>query len=69
MHQTVETTDYDDLLTTGMHVQKVGGSFQHTGVIVADFFTTLGQRRMIVEFDPPVAGMLHIYRPDQLVRA
>lgn len=47
-------------------VKKVGGSFEHTGVIRAVFTTTHGADRVVVEFDPPVGGMLHIYRPDQL---
>lgn len=51
---------------TGKRVVKNGGSFQHTGVIVAEFTTTLGQPRVVLEFDEPVAGMLHIYRPDQI---
>ena len=47
-------------------VMKTGGSFQHSGVVVSEFKTTLGQDRIVVEFDAPVAGMLHIYRPDQV---
>lgn len=47
-------------------VMKTGGSFQHSGVVVSEFKTTLGQDRVVVEFDAPVAGMLHIYRPDQV---
>ena len=47
-------------------VRKVGGSFQHTGVVVAEFHTTAGELRIVLEFDAPVAGMLHIYRPDQV---
>ena len=50
----------------GRRVRKVGGSFQHTGTVVADFRTTAGERRLVLEFDPPVAGMLHVYRPDQV---
>lgn len=49
-----------------VRVRKIGGSFQHTGVVVAQFKTTAGEDRIVVEFDPPVAGMLHIYRPDQV---
>ena len=45
---------------------KVGGSFEHTGTIVAEFTTTRGDKRVVLEFDNPVSGMLHIYRPDQL---
>lgn len=50
----------------GNRVRKVGGSFQHTGTIRAVFTTTTGEWRIVVEFDPPVAGMLHIYRLDQV---
>ena len=48
-------------------VRKGGGSFQHTGVVVAEFKTTAGHDRIVLEFDEPVAGMLHVYRPDQVV--
>ena len=48
------------------HVVKVGGSFQHTGTIICEFLTTTGQPRVVLEFDEPVKGMLHIYRPDQV---
>lgn len=47
-------------------VRKIGGSFQHTGLVVAEFMTTSGERRIVLEFDAPVDGMLHIYRPDQV---
>jgi len=47
-------------------VRKIGGSFQHTGTIVAQFNTLAGEPRIVLEFDAPVAGMLHIYRPDQI---
>ncbi len=47
-------------------VRKTGGSFEHTGTVVADFLTTSGQRRIVLEFDTLVAGMLHVYRPDQV---
>lgn len=50
----------------GKRVRKIGGSFEHTGTVVAEFTTTAGNIRTVVEFDPPVSGMLHIYRPDQL---
>ena len=50
----------------GKRVMKVGGSFQHTGVVVAEFHTTAGELRIVLEFDAPVAGMLHVYRPDQV---
>ena len=48
------------------HVRKVGGSFEHTGAVVAEFKTTAGEPRIVLEFDAPVAGMLHVYRPDQV---
>lgn len=47
-------------------VRKTGGSFQHTGTVVAEFNTTAGEPRIALEFDAPVQGMLHIYRPDQV---
>lgn len=50
----------------GKRVRKSGGSFQHTGVVVAEFTTTTGEPRIVLEFDAPVAGMLHVYRPDQV---
>lgn len=48
------------------HVRKIGGSFQHSGTVVAEFKTTAGEPRIVLEFDAPVAGMLHVYRPDQV---
>ena len=50
----------------GKRVKKVGGSFQHTGVVVAEFTTTAGEPRIVLEFYAPVAGMLHVYRHDQV---
>lgn len=50
-------------------VRKIGGSFQHTGTVVAEFTTTAGEPRIVLEFDAPVAGMLHVYRPDQVEAA
>lgn len=47
-------------------VRKVGGSFQHTGIVVAEFTTMTGEPRIVLEFDYPTEGMLHIYRPDQV---
>jgi hypothetical protein len=54
------------MLKVNDKVEKIGGSFQHFGTVVAIFTTTLGQERIVLEFDKPVAGMLHIYRPDQV---
>jgi len=51
---------------TGRRVRKIGGSYQHTGTVVAHFRILSGQLRIVVEFDPPVQGMLHILRPDQV---
>ena len=50
----------------GKRVKKIGGSFQHTGVVVAEFTTTAGEPRIVLEFDAPVAGMLHVYQPYQV---
>jgi hypothetical protein len=47
-------------------VRKIGGSYQHTGTIVSEFTTTTGETRIVVEFDEPVKGLLHIFRPDQV---
>jgi len=47
-------------------VRKNAGSFQHTGTVVSEFETTAGKKRIVLEFDTPVDGMLHIYRPDQV---
>lgn len=47
-------------------VRKVGGNFQHSGTLVSEFHTTSGECRVVIEFDEPVQGMLHIYRPDQV---
>lgn len=60
--------DLMDALTpaTPEKARKVGGSFQHTGSVVARFNTLAGEPRIVLEFDAPVAGMLHIYRPDQV---
>lgn len=52
--------------TEPRRVRKVGGSFQHTGTVVAEFKTLAGEPRIVLEFDDPVAGMLHVYRPDQV---
>ena len=46
--------------------RKIGGSFEHTGTVIAVFQTTSGESRLVLEFDAPVQGMLHIYRPDQV---
>lgn len=64
----------DDLLTKFpdndakplRRARKIGGSFQHSGTLVSEFKTTSGENRVVIEFDAPVQGMLHIYRPDQL---
>ena len=53
-------------MLVGKRVRKAGGSFQHTGIVVAEFHTTAGELRIVLEFDAPVDGMLHIYRPDQV---
>lgn len=47
-------------------VEKIKG-YKWPGVIVADFLTTKGERRLVVECSvPEVAGALHIYAPEQL---
>lgn len=47
-------------------VRKIGGAFEHTGTVVSEFKNSAGEDRIVVEFDPPVKLMLHIYRPDQV---
>lgn len=49
-----------------VRVRKTGGSFQNTGTVLAEFRTLAGEPRIALESDAPVAGMLHIYRPDQV---
>ena len=46
--------------------RKVSGSYQHTGTVVAEFLTLMGQPRIVLEFDDPVQGMLFIYSRDQV---
>jgi hypothetical protein len=53
--------------TVGDRVEKIGGSYQALGWIVAAFRTRVGAERYVFEFDVP-SGMLHIFGPDQLVR-
>lgn len=53
-------------MTIGDKVQKIKG-YRWPGVIVADFTTLSGQRRLVVECTAEaVAGALHIYNEDQL---
>lgn len=53
----------------GDRVQKHSG-FRFPGRVVAVFQTTMGAERVVVEaIHPEFAGMLHIYRPDQLTLA
>lgn len=59
-------SDIRGYLWVKRHVRKVGGSYQHTGVVLSHFWTRSGKERIVVEFDPPVEGMLYILRPDQV---
>lgn len=53
-------------MKVGDHVRKVTG-YPWPGVIVADFYTLSGKRRLVVECTvPEVSGALHIYAPEQL---
>jgi hypothetical protein len=54
------------IVHVGDKVRKNGGSFGHTGTVVSVFRTLKGEYRLVLEFDAPVDGMLHIYRPDQV---
>ena len=47
-------------------VRKTGGDYQHTGTVVSVFAKTNGDIRLVIEFDRPTQGMLHILRPDQV---
>lgn len=55
----------NSILVVGARANKVGGSFQASGVIVAAFKTTEGAERFVFEFDLP-KGMLHLYSANQL---
>jgi hypothetical protein len=55
-------------LQVSKRANKVGGSFQASGVIVAAFKTTEGAERFVFEFDVP-KGMLHLYGASQLEAA
>jgi hypothetical protein len=52
----------------GDRVKKIGGSYEATGWIVAAFRTRGGSERYVFEFEA-LPGMLHIFGPDQLVKA
>ena len=55
-------------MQVGDRVQKVKG-YKWPGIIVAAFQTLSGQTRYVVECTvPEVAGALHIYAPDQIVK-
>lgn len=49
----------------GDQVQKVGGSYQAKGIVVAAFNTTGGAARYVFEFTA-FPGMLHIFTGAQL---
>jgi hypothetical protein len=50
----------------GDHVRKIKG-YAWPGIIVADFTTSRGARRLVVECTvEEVEGALHIYNPEQL---
>lgn len=54
------------LMIRGDRVHKVRG-YKWPGVIVADFTTLAGERRLVVECTAEeVRGALHIYAPEQL---
>jgi len=54
-----------DLPLLGTHVLVQTSSYSHSGWVLTDFSTRAGRRRVVVEFDPPLQGMLYILRPDQ----
>jgi hypothetical protein len=49
----------------GQRVEKVGGSYQATGKIVAVFQADDGTARYVFRFDQP-AGLLHIFNEKNL---
>lgn len=52
----------------GDKVEKATG-YKWPGVVVSVFNTRKGKERVVVECTvPEVAGALHIYSPDQLIR-
>ena len=53
------------LIPVGSSVQKIGGSYQANGTVVAAFRTLAGEPRYVFEFDSP-KGMLHIFGPSQI---
>lgn len=53
-------------MNIGDKVKKINGCYQATGTVVAIFKTTAGETRVVFEFNPPLVGMLHIFREDQL---
>lgn len=56
-------------MTVGDKVRKARG-YQWPGIVVADFRTLAGERRLVVECTvPEVRGALHIYAAEQLERA
>lgn len=64
MSEDIETlADYEP---ERVRVQKLRG-YPFPGVVVADFVTTTGERRVVVECTAPgVEGCLHIFAPEQL---
>lgn len=48
--------------------RKIGGSYEADGHVVARFKTLAGAERLVFEFAEP-AGLLHIFRPDQVQSA
>jgi hypothetical protein len=50
----------------GATVLKYRGSYKLSGTIKAHFFTSGGAPRYVVDHEPTVPGLLHIYNEDQL---
>ena len=54
------------MLAVNDHVEKITG-YRWPGMVVAVFYTTRGELRVVVECTvPEVRGALHIYSPQQL---
>jgi hypothetical protein len=54
--------------TSGPKVKKVGGDYEWDGVLCAEFETPDGKPRVVVAHPVQKGWVLHIYRPDQIIR-
>lgn len=54
----MESTETETLFQVGDHVEKTGGDYSFTGVVVAAFKKLSGAERYVVE---DCRGVLHVY--------